>query len=258
MAKGWGHLSPSDPERLALAHELSRLAELFVFDHEAAHLTYGHVWHKQLAKKKEAKIIFEYGMGYTNEQFRLMQALEFDADEGATAKSIGFVLAALEQFPIILKNRSRYDRLYLWVVALAVLFRVLDLFSRNTESHNKSTHPAPGVRTYHIIYCATQWVGNTYPDDLNTFKLAYRLALNEVEALWNEMRLPSLTHDFEMAKRYELAKSLRDDLLQYDKSGLDELLEERNKRTRARMDSFQIKRPDSLTSMNNRAIPDPS
>ena len=106
IADGWGHLAPRDPERIVLAAELSRIAELFVFDHEVAHLTYGHVWHKKLLENRKVGIIFEYGSHYSNEQFRLMQALEFDADEGATAKSIGFVLATLGQIPIILKTEA--------------------------------------------------------------------------------------------------------------------------------------------------------
>ena len=49
------------------------------------------------------------------------------------------------------------------------------------------------------------------------------MALREVSGLWDTLGLPSVSHKLDVTKRAIYVKSLRDDLLAYDKIVLDDL-----------------------------------
>jgi len=237
IRKGWGIFSPRDKQRRQVAFVLSRLAELFVLFHEVAHVSYGHLLHPELCDRDGVATIFEYRAHDLQTNTRLLQAMEFDADEGATAESLSFVHTIFKEsrvFSSLFGTATMAEQMYYWVLSVAVLFRVLDLFTNLPVIDLTSTHPAPGLRTDHVIYCGREWVRTKLPSYFELYNGESRRALEHIEDVWRALGLPSITHQLDPHQRGLLVQSLRNDLLRFDDLGLDDLLVRKGKLVEAR------------------------
>lgn len=235
LAKGWGTCKPQEGERKQTAFMLSRIAELFILFHEVSHVSYGHLLHPDLQSQPGFATLLEFGQSNNSGSRRLMQAMEFDADEGAAARSLDVLFAQCEHWDSVStiygerapSSFSAKFAVYLWVVAISILFRVLDLFTRNTDLAASSSHPPPGARTDHAIYCGRNWTRTEYPQYADLFKNSANQALVDVKDAWRELRLQAVTHAIDEEERYKYVAALRHEMLRHDKETLNDLLIQR-------------------------------
>lgn len=240
ITKVWGTFSPLDKDRSRVAFALSRLAELFVLFHEVCHISYGHLLHDEIRNEDGIATIFEYRPRSVRTNARLLQAMEFDVDEGAAAASLSTAIEIFKSsslFSRLFGTATEAERIYYWVLSVAILFRVLDLFTNSPEFDLTGTHPPPGPRTDHVIYCGGEWVRTTFPAYFDIYDVESRRALSHISDVWRALTLPSVTHELDPRKRHEFVQSLRDDLLQFDGQCLDYLLRRRGELVKARFGS---------------------
>jgi len=245
VIKGWGFCATKDKDRKKTAFLLSRLAELFILYHEVSHICYGHLLHASLRSSSGASFFLEYSKARRSEHDRLHQAMEFDADEGAVAGSLGIALSMYDKWDSIGRlfagrapeALAPRDVIYHWVGSISVLFRVFDLFMQTADFDVTSSHPPPGPRTDHAVYCGREWVRTQFPQHLEVFENTATRASADVSDAWETLKLPAVTHAVSAKERYEFAQALRDEMLRLDKVVLEDLLRKKGEMVEKRFAS---------------------
>lgn len=232
---GWGTLSPEAGDRIQLANALRRVAELFVLCHEVSHLTYGHTRHSYFGASPSVEpIIVELPLQNKLEgrAQTASQAIELDADEGASALSIDWVMDYLPRLPPerggVFGSAKTQTRIFLWSVAISVLCRLLDLWDSAVDLTTSGSHPPPGVRSVHAAFCARGHIGREHSaDSFDAFWSIWKLAHEHISEVWKALELPSASHNIPGAELVAYAKDLRDALERMDREGLDDAMRQR-------------------------------
>lgn len=133
--------TPRDEERIRIAQYLTWIAAMFIFGHEIAHHTKGHV--EFIASQTGKPTLYEYvtrGVDYS-QIMRVRKCLEFGADENGAKASLGEWTELLNRMPTspwVIKNRTR-----LWVIALGAMFRFFDRKPSGIKDYSCYFYPTP-------------------------------------------------------------------------------------------------------------------
>lgn len=138
---------PKDPTRRLYAALLTKTALNFLFDHEYAHIAFGHVDYLAASQKifsmEENEIIKVDPLNY--------QTLEMDADCFATHQGM-LLLKKINDSPLIVKEQRRpfycgwENGMFNWLFAVYSLFRIFGYKNYKLSELLQYTHPPTGIR----------------------------------------------------------------------------------------------------------------
>lgn len=235
---GWGTAAPAAGERRQLADRCVMISELFILFHEVAHLTYGHCLAEAPgAPDVEGRPLAEFAMiPEAGDEYTASQLMELDADEGAVANSLDWVIQSLPQVAMsTFPDATTEQRLGWWALAVLPMFRLFDLRVTSSVLLTSSSHPPAAVRATHAVHCAYGHLRDHYSLELAEMGRAVAKAVNtHLGEVWDVLNIPWGSHGAPTADATEMAKSRRDALLAADGEWLNSLLLARTSLLQAR------------------------
>jgi hypothetical protein len=209
---------PVDPVRLRAALHLALNAALFLFIHELAHVSRGHLvlLRTDFARANYTEIPFE---PLPVEEAEVRRALELDADEGAATGSftIWKALYTRGAFPALEPLGLEES----WTISIVMLFRIITSMRSSSPDPSTASHPSPDTRLVHILHGATYARSSINLDTVMS-------GMDSVKAWWARTGLSSGHVDASQDVHSELS-SLRD-VLARNSERLTEYARERSVR----------------------------
>ncbi len=191
------NVMPKDPTRQLYASLFTKAALNFLFDHEYAHIAFGHVDYlvssRNIFSMEEKEVVKVAPLNY--------QTLEMDADCFATHQGM-LLLKKINDSPLIVTEQRRpffcgwENGMFNWLFAVYSLFRIFGYKNYKHAELLKYTHPPTGIRQ-RIISAS---VMDTLADRLYAGITAKLIDINhevidKVENAFNEISESKLNRD---------------------------------------------------------------
>jgi hypothetical protein len=229
---------PKDSLRIKTAQYLTWIAAIFLFGHEIAHHTKGHVaFIKQVTG---FPFLYEYIPKSLSDSYKIKmkirKALECGADEhGAFLSFVEWqhFLNRIQPPKVIISNYFK-----LWVFSLGVLFRLSERKPTGIKDYSMYPYPTPFTRLFQAMTTVNIQIGEKTPHIENSFLEGTRSAINELDYIWDATGI--YTESFSNIQEDstpDLLLSLNETLWDLEEKFLKKFEHERDERIRARLEN---------------------
>jgi hypothetical protein len=184
---------PNDQTRVNAAMLLTEVALEFVIFHEIGHIVGGHLEIPRKGRCLSAIAEFQHAINEPgNSTFQ--HVLECDAD--AFACHTIYWIHTPEKIAVIMRDllnasewQPKYFALITYIMAISVLFRVLNPKAPLTIDASNSSHPHPAVRACLVASSAMSWgLDDGIVTDESLSKIAAE-SVGNIESVWAELCL---------------------------------------------------------------------
>ena len=226
---------PLDSKRIMAAQYLTFNAYNFIFAHEVAHLTKGH-----LKYLENVYGIYKY-FAYANPssipfEARLQHMLEIGADENGAHGSL-HMFKPRESGKILPDAGGLLCDFRTWAISVGVIFA---LFDRHVELHESTaldSHPTPDVRFLNVLWSAWEEIKKVMPVAFDAATRQTIRASIELKDFFTQLKIATrpfslVAHDESKTtlrrELYDQVSALRSQLLQLENEQMEKLAAERS------------------------------